>query len=825
MSDTIFARCGFDISPYRALIQLYDMLRAASGVASLIVGLLLAGTVMLMSFGISPLLFPLFLIELGIFLATLLVYVYTLAVTMYGKPLYEVSDLTQAGTNANLADATSYDVLHILVKGNKEVENITGQALATSIILSGEGQTFLKRTGLQAEDVTGAFSIYIGDSVTAQDLLCRAAGFAHAAQSPYITIADIVQSIFTHENMRTWLRQFDITEHDIEFVSWWLRERGAQKESRRRWWLPENTLDFMGIGLSWASGYTPFLDRFLRIPGGNEWDMAVGHEQEVEQLMNSLAKSDEANVLLVGQPGVGRFGIVKELIHRIYTGTAHPALNGKRVAYIHLGQIAAMGSSPSEQAAIVTKVLHEMQAAGNIVAVVDGLGSIINGSDGGTVNLSDVLSPFFSSAQVRVVVIMSTDEYHQRFGNQGELTHLFEVVQVPALSRDATLVLMLLTIDRREQKTGLRISYKALREAVDGTESVLPHIPFPEKAFHILEEAVVYAQGKQQSEVTPEIILSLIAQKTGVKQGAVHTDEKQRLLQLEDIIHQRVVNQKQGVKAIVQAMIRARTNVRSRKRPIGTYLFLGPTGVGKTETAKALAFAFFGSDKQLLRIDMSQFQGREGITQLIGDGRDIPGLLTSMIADHPFSVLLLDEYEKADQAVRQLFLPIFDEGYLTDPAGHTYYFTNTLMIATSNAGAELIRTTVQEDGSVPATFEETLRNHILEQNLFQPEELNRFDGVITFTPLTKEHISKIAMLMLQNLNKRLDHEHGISVAITPELVNYLVERGYSPEFGARPMARAIQDSVEYIVARQIVQGNAKPGQVITISAAMLQSIQ
>ncbi|MDZ4341801.1 MAG: AAA family ATPase, partial [Candidatus Binatia bacterium] len=299
--------------------------------------------------------------------------------------------------------------------------------------------------------------------------------------------------------------------------------------------------------------------------------------------------------------------------------------------------------------------------------------------------------------------------------------------------------------------------------------------------------------------------------------------EREYLLNLESIMHRRLINQNHAVAAVARAMIRARAGVRNRHRPIGTFLFLGPTGVGKTETAKTLTEAYFGSEDYLTRLDMTEFQSEEAVAELIGSNARPVGRLTEQISDRPFTVLLLDEFEKAHAAVQQLFLQVLDEGWLTDVRGHQVSFRHAIIIATSNAGAQYIHEAVGQ-GSLPAGFDKQLQEYILEKNIFKPELINRFDGVITFTPLSPDHIGQIARLMLRKLNKQLDSNHGITVAATDELIGYLVAHGYNAQLGARPMNRLIQNTVEYIVAQKILRGHIQPGQQIFLSPEQLQQI-
>lgn len=641
-------------------------------------------------------------------------------------------------------------------------------------------------------------------------------------KSQELTPIHALGSFLLHPAMRTYLRSQQLTEQDIRFALWWELAQQQERGWRREWWRGQRLRAVAGLGLSWAAGYTPLIDRLARLPRGSFWDAnAFGHEEQVEQLMNTLARARQSNAMLVGPPGVGRLGIIKEMARRVRAQQAHPALLGQRVAYLHMGELLAMAANQGGQAAVISRALREMERAGNIIAVFDGFGSVLGQGVGKEADLTDVLLPFFDSSFVRVVVVMTSEEYHLRLAANQELAHYFEVIQVPEPSPEATLQKLAVTVPGWEQESSVYLPYKTLREAVTATEPILPDIPFPEKAFDIIEEAIVMVQTNHETVVRPAHIQKLIAHKTGMRIGDITGQEEERLLRLEETIHQRVINQAPAVTALARAMIRARAGVRSPGRPIGVFLFLGPTGVGKTETSKALAAAYFGREEAMIRLDMSEFEGDDAVARLIGDMNHPAGRLTSLLSDHPFTVVLLDEFEKASQAAQQVFLQVFDEGRLTDVRGRHFSFKQAIIIVTSNAGAEFIRQEVK-DGQMPADFDKQLRDYILQHDIYSPELLNRFDGVITFIPLSPEHIAQIATLMLRSLNKRLDAKHGVTVAITPELVTYLVSIGYNPEFGARPMARAIADTVEYAIAQKILRHEIKPGQEIVLPVEELQ---
>lgn len=619
---------------------------------------------------------------------------------------------------------------------------------------------------------------------------------------PVPTPEKIIGALLTDRAFRADLRAADLREEDVDFVVWWEAIDRELAAARRRWWEPAYLLQISGLGLSWAAGYTPLVDQFSYFPKTNAWDeLPFGREEQVQQIITTLARGKQSNVLLVGQPGSGQMAVVRELERRVRNQQAHPALNHERMLYIHLSQLTNVAAA-----------LREMERAGNIIAVFDGLSSLNQDID--------LLLPFLGSANVRVVVLAATDEYHRSIAKNAELMQLFEVVAVPPLSEDNTLKLLAMIAPRLSRESNAFLPYRTLRAIVDGTASILPNVPFPERAFDFLSEALVIAQNRSDKILTAPHVYDLIARKVGIPLGELSRNESARLLNLETEIHRRVINQERAVQVVARAMQRARAGTRTLKRPIGTFLFIGPTGVGKTETAKALAEAYFGSERALMRLDMSEYGDTEATTRLIGSADYPDGRLTDMIADRPFAVILLDEFEKANPAVHQLFLQVFDEGHLTDARGRLVSFKHSILIATSNAGAEFIRENIAR-GPLPGDFETVLRNHILETGIFTPELLNRFDGVVTFTPLTTEHLQAVVRLMLRHLNQRLDAEHGITVAITPDLIQYLIKIGYNPEFGARPLHRAIQDSVEYLVAQRILQHWITPGEEIILTPDML----
>ena len=366
-----------------------------------------------------------------------------------------------------------------------------------------------------------------------------------------------------------------------------------------------------------------------------------------------------------------------------------------------------------------------------------------------------------------------------------------------------------------EAKYKKLISYQALRDIIVFCDKYLKTTPFPEKATDLLDEVMVYAAQIKERIVKPEHVAKIVSEKTQIPVGKIEAKEREKLLKLESLIHKRIINQNEAVNQVSDALRRARAEVTARKGPMGTFLFLGPTGVGKTETSKALAEIYFGSESRMIRLDMSEFQSVSDIPRLIGSVGE-EGLLTTKVRESPFSLILLDEIEKAHPNILNLFLQVLDEGHLTDGVGRKIDFKNTIIIATSNAGYLVILEALKKNKKMDEVKDELL-DHLFKKGIFRPEFINRFDAMVLFKSLTKENLLDISEILLGKVKKGLIKK-DIEFIVTKELKEKIVDLSYNPKFGAREMNRVIQDKIGNVLAKALLSQKIKRGDRVEVQA-------
>jgi len=619
------------------------------------------------------------------------------------------------------------------------------------------------------------------------------------------------------------LIEAELKTEDIENITLWLDYLEKKEEERKKFWSYENLSTHGSLAKDWAMGYTVTLDKFSidwrKLVSKWFFKAIVGHEKEIEQVQNVLIKPEAGNVLLVGEPGTGRDSIIEAVARRIFLGKSFPTINYNRVVELDMVSLLSQLTTTEAVESTLDTIFQEVVTAGNVILVIKEFHNYIGieTAKPGAIDISGVIGKYLKYPQFKFIGVTDYSGLHTRIERNPSLLELLEKIEVSEISEPETMRILGNLALELEWKYKIFVTYPAMREIIKLTDRYIPNIPFPKKAIDVLEATTVYVVSLKEKIVLPQHVAKVISQKTEIPVGEVESKEKEVLLGLESLIHKKIVNQEEAVKEISTALRRARAGITSKKRPMGTFLFMGPTGVGKTETSKALAEIYFKGEERMIRLDMSEFQTLSDISRLIGGiEEEETGLLTTPVRESPFSLILLDEIEKAHPNILNLFLQVFDEGQITDGKGRKVVFTNTIIICTSNAGSEIIWKNVGAGKDLESIREELL-GYFFEKGIFRPEFINRFDAVVIFKPLSKDNLLDIAGLMLESLQKNLK-EKEIDFIISDELKEKIVVLSYKPEFGAREMRRVIQDKVENVIAQALLADKIKRGDKIEVRA-------
>lgn len=532
---------------------------------------------------------------------------------------------------------------------------------------------------------------------------------------------------------------------------------------------------------------------------------AVGRANEMEQVMRILLQRT-GNILLVGPSGVGKSTILQGIAERMASEDVPKKWQDKRFVVLDPGALVANAEGIGAIEGRMLEIVREINQAGNILLGIEDVHHLLNmRSTSGSEDAGSILMNSLSEGHLQVVATTTTEEYQEYIARRATFLRRFQVVKMDEMSVDDAILVLEARSAELEAKHTVFFSYAAIKAAVELSVQFIQDRYLPAKALDIISEAAPYVQGKKgnNSMVTREDIAEVVAEKTNVQVTSITEDERDKLLNLESIMHQRVVGQDEAVQAIASALRRAREGLRDKHRPIANLLFLGPTGVGKTETAKTIAEVYFGNEENMIRLDMSEYQDVDALQKMIG-GKGEPGILTEAVKLHPFALVLLDEFEKAHPDLLNVFLQVMDDGRLTDGLGRTVDLSNTMIIATSNAATQQIQNGIAA-GVPPEQMKTQLMEEVLPQ-IFRPELLNRFDNVVLFKPLTFEEVQEIANRVIASMKKRIGEERGIELEITPAAVEEVAKLGYDPLYGARPLRRAIQDTIDDALAKLFLSG-------------------
>ena len=575
-----------------------------------------------------------------------------------------------------------------------------------------------------------------------------------------------------------------------------------------------------GIARDFTFGYIPTLSRYgtslseTRRGKLKTQIRLASHREIVEKMLEAFSKGGRQNIALVGPEGSGRSTIVSAFADELLDADAKipPSLKYRQVFLLDATALIAAAGGRGELENLVTIIFNEAFAAKNIIICLDNAELFFEEAVG-SVDISNVLMPFIDNGLLRLIFTMNEQKFLEISAKNSSLANKLNKVIVDTANEVETMHIMEDNAPFLELRYNVTFRYLALKEAYRLSERYIHDIVMPGRALNLLEASAAYAEN---GLVTQNSVKAAIEKTKGVRLSAASdSNNKQKLLNLENLIHERMIDQVEAVKTVSDALRRAAVGVRNESRPIGTFLFLGPTGVGKTELAKTLASVYFHGEDNLIRLDMNEFVSESDVSRLLEEGKDNAESLTAQVSKQPFSVVLLDEIEKAHPAVLTTLLQLLDEGILRDAKNREISFRDAIIIATSNAGADKIRDAVN-DGKDLASLKDELIDGMISSGEFKPEFLNRFDEICLFSPLGKPELRKIVDLIIKSTNKTLEPQK-ISVELTPEAKDLLVERGYDPKMGARPMRRIIQKTVENFVAKTVLSGSASSGSVIKIT--------
>lgn len=628
---------------------------------------------------------------------------------------------------------------------------------------------------------------------------------------------------------------------------------------------------------------------FTKLAKEGKLDPVVGRAEEMQRVVQILSRRMKNNPCLVGEPGVGKTAIVEGLAQMITAGEVPETVMGKRLLSLDLSGMVAGSKYRGEFEERIKKLINEVTQVGNVILFVDELHTIIGaGGAEGAIDASNILKPALSRGEIQMIGATTTAEYRKYIEKDAALERRFQPVTVHEPTEEEAVAILKGLRSCYEYHHGLTISDEAVNACVKLAVRYLNDRFLPDKAIDLMDEAAA-KKKLAASKVTPQMkqvekeiaalnieldqsfmdndleaahetklaiklleekldklkkrhdnsarlqnlvldeddIATVVADWTKIPVSRLKEEESKRLLHLEEVLHKRVIGQNEAVEAVAKAIKRGRVGLKDPKRPIGSFLFLGPTGVGKTELSKALAEAVFGDEKALIRVDMSEYMEKHSVSKMIGSppgyvGFEEGGQLSEQVRKNPYSVILFDEIEKAHVDIFNVLLQILDDGHVTDAQGRKVDFKNTIIIMTSNAGASRIMEPKKLGFAGESSDEkdhEFMKNGVMEEvkRLFKPEFLNRIDDMIVFHALTKDEVKDIADLLLRNFAVRVKSQMGIELKYGEAVKNYIFDKGYDKKYGARPLRRAIQNEIEDRMAEEILAGNIRAGQTVRIS--------
>lgn len=702
----------------------------------------------------------------------------------------------------NKKSAIDFEIAEIILKTE---DDITKTFLESNI-----GQYALLRLGLSKSDIK-SFLDNKKNIITKDEFM-----IIENDKDPRISLSEYARSIIHFDiEFANFLKKVGVDANIWKNLIDWISRNQKKYTEREAWWHRDRLSRIPSLGRDWAYGQTYYLEKYGNLINQETIFQSITgrlslFEDEVNNLERILSKQSGANALLISEQNLTAMQLICALGKEIENGTVRNEIEGKKIYVLDTNFIIDSLKEKINFENELNNIFVQTSRSGNVILVISDLPEFVENAAVLNSDVKDILNQVLRSDSVQLIAVSNSRRFHETLETNHDLISNFEKVLINDFEYSSIIQVIENEANVIESKLPVFFTYQSLIEIVKDAERFFADDFLYDKSIDLLNEVAVAGIVPKQkiSLIDEKLVHKIIEKRTGIPQGEISNEEQSKLLNLEKILHQKIIGQELAINAISSAIRRSRIGLNDPKKPMATFLFLGPTGVGKTETTKALAEVFFGSQEKIIRIDMSEYSSEESLSKLIGSFEEkTPGYLSSKIREMQYGVLLLDEFEKSSRSVQDLFLQILDEGYFTDSRGERVNARNLIIIATSNAGSELIYNNSKNNQNLN---QQQIVDEIINKGIYRPELINRFDGVIVFHPLDKNNLENVSKLMLNSFNERIK-EKNIRLYVTDELINHLVKIGNNPQFGAREIRRVIQDVVEKKVVDSLISGEIKNG--------------